>query len=63
MWFRNTEGKYGLCRMKDMKVLVPFVCDECGSLMSDGMAVAVYGGRRYYINEKGEGLPAEAYKK
>ncbi|MBO4806640.1 MAG: WG repeat-containing protein [Paludibacteraceae bacterium] len=63
MWFRNTEGKYGLCRMKDMKVLVPFVCEECGSLMTDGMAVAIYEGRRYYINEKGEGLPAEVYKK
>lgn len=62
-WFQNADGKYGFCRMKDMKVIVPFVCDDFGSLFSNGMAVAIYEGRRYYINEKGEGLPASAYKK
>lgn len=62
-WFMNTEGKYGLCRMKDMKLLVPFVCDTYGSLVSNGMAVAIYQGRAYYINEKGQGLPPEVYQK
>lgn len=62
-WFRNMDGKFGLCRLSDMKVLVPFVCDTYGSLFSNGMAVAVYQGRCYYVNEKGQGLPPEVYGK
>lgn len=63
MWLMNDEGKFGLCKVKDMKVLIPFVCDKCGTPEKNGMAVAYYGGRQYYINNKGEGLPDAAYKK
>lgn len=66
-WFKNTEGKWGLCRLKDMKVIVPFVCDTYPGGMSSsalkfGMATAFYKGRWYFINELGEGLPDEAYQ-
>ena len=66
-WFKNIEGKWGLCRLKDMKVIVPFVCDTYPGGMSSsalkfGMATAFYKGRWYFINELGEGLPDEAYQ-
>ena len=62
VWFENIEGKWGLCRQKDMKVLVPFVCEKTGTELKFGMATAFYKGRWYYINELGEGLPDEAYQ-
>ena len=62
IWYENMQGKWGLCRTKDMKVIVPFVCDKAGTELMYGMALAYYNGRPYYINEQGEGLPSKAYK-
>jgi hypothetical protein len=62
LWFCNAEGKWGLCRLKDMKVIVPFVCEKTGTELKFGMATAFYKGRWYFINELGEGLPDEAYQ-
>lgn len=48
--------------METKKTVVPFCLDDVLAFMH-GVGVVKYKGRLYYINEKGEGLPKEVYKK
>jgi hypothetical protein len=55
------DGKWGCLDKKTKEVVIPFVLDDVYAFMN-GVGVVVYNGRLHYINEKGEGLPDEAYK-
>lgn len=55
------DGKWGLLDMETKKTIVPFCLDDVLAFMN-GVGVVKYKGRLYYINEKGEGLPKEAYQ-
>lgn len=56
----QVNGKWGLLDMETKKTVVPFCLDDVLAFMH-GVGVVKYKGRLYYINEKGEGLPKEAY--
>lgn len=56
----QVNGKWGLLDMETKKTVVPFCLDDVLAFMH-GVGVVKYKGRLYYINEKGEGLPNEAY--
>ncbi len=56
----QVNDKWGLLDMETKKIVVPFCLDDVLAFMH-GVGVVKYKGRLYYINEKGEGLPKEAY--
>ncbi|HOU68962.1 MAG TPA: WG repeat-containing protein [Paludibacteraceae bacterium] len=59
----NPFYDYGLYYLldKEGKNLTPRGCDWIGRF-SEGLILVRYQGRFYYLNEKGEGLPDEAYE-